>query len=217
MNLFKIAEKLHDYLRCEGVEFSNDGYPIITEDMILKTMPEQILPVDQKYAARNKSKTLLVTFSKDESVYKRLIRLEEDIHMYKEYMGIGGFDLSPRINWDISLQKFNICLNMMADAFLATRGIKIMPNFRTGCLETMSVLANYPKNAWYIVGSLGCAKGHIKLNELYLRTKILLTNPDHLIYYGKLLPSYSSILDEMGVSYTVFTDFQRISRGKEIA
>ncbi|WP_155895234.1 hypothetical protein [Lachnospira multipara] len=33
---------------------------------------------------------------------------------------------------------------------------------------------------------------------------------------GKLKPEYAHILDEYGVQYKVFTDFQRLSRRKEV-
>ena len=52
---------------------------------------------------------------------------------------------------------------------------------------------------------------------MYLRTKLVVTNPDMLIYYGKLKPEYAQILEDYGVNYKVFTDFQRLSRRKEVA
>lgn len=131
------------------------------------------------------------------------------------HKGFGGFDFSPRINWDVNLQRFNLLLSKLADAFLAINGVKLMPNFRTGCLDTFEVLSIYPPNTWYSVGALGCGRGRIKINEMYLRTKLIVTNPNMLIYYGKLKPEYAHILDEYGVQYKVFADFQRLSRRKE--
>lgn len=160
---------------------------------------------------------LLVAFSNDENIYKRLKTLREDLGKYLQYKGFGGFDLSPRIQWDVNLQRFNLLLNKLADAFLAVNGVKLLPNFRTGCLDTFDVLAIYPPNTWYSVGLLGCSRGRVKINSMYLRTKLLVTNPDMLIFYGKLKPEYAYILDEYGVKYKVFTDFQRLSRRKEIA
>ena len=52
---------------------------------------------------------------------------------------------------------------------------------------------------------------------MYLGTKILLASPDMLIYYGKLKDEYAKILDEFGITYRVFPDYQRVSRGKEVA
>ncbi len=214
MDLIELAQDLYDYLVQHNVQFTDDGYPIFTDNMLLREIPEEVLPYDFKFAAKNKKKTILVTYANDEHVYKRLLSLKQDIDVYRQYMGVAGFDLSPRISWDLNLQKFNILLNMMADVYLALNGIKIMPNFRTGSLKTMDILQCYPKNCWFMVGSLGCAKGHVQINEMYLRTKIILTNPDMLIYYGILKSEYKQILEETGINYKVFEDFQSKSRRK---
>jgi hypothetical protein len=216
MDLINIANNLYQYLLANGITFTNEGYPIISKEMLLRDMPEYIIPLGQTYAAKDKSKTLLVSFFNDTVIYKSLLSLTKDIPKYKEYLGFGGFDLSPRINWDINLQKFNILINKLADAYLAVNGVKIMPNFRTGSLNTFDVLSTYPANSWFTVGALGCSNGHYSLNELYLREKIIITNPNMLLYYGKLLPIYQNIIDEFGIDYKVFPDFQRVSR-KEVA
>lgn len=216
MNLFKIAIELERYLRERGIEFNEDGYPIFTEEMLLKDMPEGVCPIGQTYYVKEKSKYILVSFSNDENIYKKLLALQNDVDEYLQYKGFGGFDLSPRINWDVKLQRFNLLLSKLGDAFLAVNGVKLIPNFRTGSLDTFEVLSIYPPNTWYSVGALGCGRGRIKINMMYLGTKLVLTNPDMLIYYGKLKPEYARILDEYGVKYKVFTDFQRLSRRKEV-
>lgn len=217
MDLFNLAIELQDYLVERGVEFTKEGYPIFTEDMLLKEMPEGLCPFGQTYHVKDKSKYLLVSFSNDENIYKKLMSLRNDVDEYLQYKGFGGFDLSPRINWDVNLQRFNLLLSKLADAFLAVNGVKLMPNFRTGCLETFEVLSIYPHNTWFSVGALGCGRGRVKINSMYLRAKLVVANPDMLVYYGKLKPEYAQILDEFGVHYKVFADFQRISRGKEVA
>ena len=55
MDLFKLAEKLYYYLLEHGVEFSKDGYPIITEDMLLKRLPDEVCPFDNTW---NRSRQL---------------------------------------------------------------------------------------------------------------------------------------------------------------
>uniref|UniRef100_I5AT24 Uncharacterized protein n=1 Tax=Eubacterium cellulosolvens (strain ATCC 43171 / JCM 9499 / 6) TaxID=633697 RepID=I5AT24_EUBC6 len=217
MHLIRLAEELEDYVRDKGVEFTEDGYPIFTEEMLLKEMPEGLCPIGNTYYVKDKSKYLLVSFCNDEIIYKKLFSLKNNIDSYREYMGFGGFDLSPRINADVNMQRFNLLLNKLADAYLALNGVKIMPNFRTGCNETFGVLSVYPKNSWYCVGALGCGKGRIKINDFYLRQKLIITNPDMLIYYGKVKPEYASVIEEFGVHYKVFADFQRVSRGKKVA
>ena len=217
MNLFKLANDLQEYLLAKGVNFSKEGYPIFTEDMLLKEIPQGVCPIGQTYYVKDKRNYLLVSFSNDENIYKKLNTLMNDVDEYLQYWGFGGFDLSPRINWDINLQKFNLLLSKLADAFLAINGVKLMPNFRTGCLDTIDVLSIYPQHTWYSVGALGCGRGRIKINEMYLRTKLLVSDPDMLIYYGKLKTEYAEILNDFGVPYKVFTDFQRLSRGKGVA
>ncbi len=219
MDLFSLAETITDYLKRHGVKFSEEGYPNFTDDMLLREVPEEVAPIGRTSFVKDKSRTLLVSFRNDEEIYKYLFSLNDTIKICKSYLGFGGFDLSPRINWDVKLQRFNILLNMLADAYLAVNGIKLMPNFRIGCLETIDVLSSYPQHTWFTVGALGGGRGRIKINKMYLMTKLLITNPDMLIYYGKLKPEYAEILDQYGVSYRVFEDFQRISRKrrKEIA
>ncbi len=215
MNLIQLAENLYQYLIDNGIRFTDDGYPILTDEMILKEMPKQVIPFGQTYACKDKGTALLVSFCKDEIIYRKLLTLEKDVPKYKQYLGFGGFDLSPRINWNINLQKFNILLNCMANTYLALHGVKILPNFRIGCLETINVLNIYPKNCWYSMGTLGCARGHVKINKLFLQTKLIVTNPDMLLIYGNLKPQYKEILDCYGIPYKVFYDFQYVSRGKD--
>lgn len=209
MDLFKLARNLHDELKSEGIEFTEAGFPIFPEEILLKEKPDAIIPMRQKYAIKDPSKTLLCTFDNDEYIYKRLFSLKEDIPFYNSHMGVVGFDLSPRINWLLELQNFNIMLNQMASAYIGVHGAKLMLNFRTGSTHTYDCLAGYPPGAWYVAGSLGCSRGHIPINEMYLRSKILMTRPDTILYYGGLKPEYKKILDEFEIDYYVYPDFKK--------
>lgn len=206
---------MKEYLYKHGVNFTSAGYPIFTEDILSKEIPEGACPIGHTNHIKDKKNFLLVAFCNDEYIYRSIKKLPNELDYYLQFKAFGGFDLSPRINWDIKLQRFNLLINKLADAYLAVNGVKLIPNFRTGCLDTFDVLSIYPPNTWYSVGTLGSSKGHVKINELYLRTKLLITNPDMLIYYGTLKTEYKQILDEFGVPYKVFADFQRLSRGKE--
>ena len=216
MNLIDLSNKLFIFLRENGIKFNEEGFPLFTEKMMLKGIPEQILPLGHTSHVSSKERVLLVAFCNDEYIYKRLFTLEKDIPFYKQFMGFGGFDLSPRINWDLKLQKFNLLLNMMATVYLAIHGVKILPNFRTGCSDTITLLKCYPPNCWFIAGTIGCSRGHIKISSMYLRTKLLIANPDRLIIYGILKKEYQTILEEYGIAYQIFIDYQRVSRRKEV-
>lgn len=67
INLFEFAADLQNELKNSGIVFSDDGYPIFTEDMLLKEEPTYVLPIGQTYAVIDKSKTLSlrILFNRD--------------------------------------------------------------------------------------------------------------------------------------------------------
>ena len=211
MDLFALADKLFNYLSSRGICFTEDGYPIFPEDILLQDIPQEVIPVRQRYAVKEKGTTVLCLFDRDEYLYRRLLHLEDDIGLYRQYMGVGGFDLSPRVGWNITRQRFNILLNQMAAVYLGLQGIKILPNFRTGDIRTFKSLNAYPPGQIFLVGSLGCARGYLHLNEMYLRTKCMITRPKMLLYYGVLRREYRAILEEIGTPYQIYEDFRKRS------
>lgn len=208
MNLFKIAENLKKVLVDLGVCFNSDGYPIIPEEMILQDYPDEMVPFEHRNTCKNPKRTVLTHFSNDELLYRRLKHIDEDIEICKSYMGVVGFDLSPRLGWNIEQQKFNILINQMVNAYRAVNGVKILPNFRIGDIDTISSLDSFPSNCLYAVGTLGCSNGYVSINLFYLRTKLLYKRPNGLLIYGKLMPQYRTVLDEFGVSYRLYEDFK---------
>lgn len=176
--------------------------------MILKYYPDEIVPFEHRHACINKDTTVLSHFSNDELLYRRLRNLEKDISICKEYMGVIGFDLSPRLGWNLEQQKFNLLINQLVNAYRAINGIKILPNFRIGELSTISALDSYPSNCLFAVGTLGCSKGYISINSAILRTKLLYKRPSGLLIYGKFHSEYQNILDEYGIPYKLYQDFK---------
>lgn len=208
MNLFKIADELCFILTNAGIKFTENGYPIIPDKMILKDYPDEIIPFEHRNACINKHTTVLSHFSNDELLYRRLRNLEKDINICKEYMGVVGFDLSPRLGWNLEQQKFNLLINQLLNAYRAVNGIKILPNFRIGELSTISALDSYPSDCLFAVGTLGCSKGYKSINSTILRAKLLYKRPNGLLVYGMLHPEYQNILDEFGIPYRVYQDFK---------
>lgn len=208
MNLFSIADELSSHLIKAGVIFTEDGYPIIPDEMILKKYPDEIIPFEHRNTCINKNTTVLSHFSNDELLYRRLRNLEKDISICKEYMGVVGFDLSPRLGWSLEQQKFNLLLNQLVNAFRAVNGVKIIPNFRIGELSTISALDSYPPNSLFVVGTLGCSKGYKSINSTMLRTKLLYKRPEGILVYGKLHLEYQHIIEEFGIPYRVYQDFK---------
>lgn len=208
MNLFKIADELYFYLTNVGIKFTENGYPIIPDEMILRNYPDEIIPFEHRNACINKHVTVLSHFSNDELLYRRLRNLEKDINICKEYMGVVGFDLSPRLGWNLEQQKFNLLINQLVNAYRAVNGIKILPNFRIGELSTISVLDSYPSNCLFAAGTLGCSRGYKSINSIILRTKLLYKRPNGLLVYGKLHLEYQNVLDELDIPYRVYQDFK---------
>lgn len=210
IDLFKIFAELHGFLKNSGIQFTKEGYPVFRPEFILQETPQEILPFSHRNACKEKSKTAVCFFENDKFLYRRLARLNQDLPVYKEYLGVCGFDLSPRIGWSVESQKFNIALSQMATVYLALNGVKVIPNFRIGNLEeTNSSLAVYPPGSPFALGALGCSQGKVtELEMFFFQTKILYTLPSKLYFYGSLKSEYKKILLESGIPYKVFQDFR---------
>ncbi len=198
-NLIELAQRLEKSLREQGVSFLDTGLPKFPEEIVFRGEPGDLLTFSRRYEARDKKRTILCHFENDEKVYKRLFSLDKEIEIYKEYQGMAGFDLSPRIDWDLNLQWFNILLNRLADVYVGLKGVKILPNFRTGSLETFEVFDVYPDNVPYAVGALGCLRGDQNVNDVLLRFKTICVRPSALYYYGKITKSSERILQDFGI------------------
>lgn len=214
INLFSIAANLHEKLKDAGILFNQFGYPILPPDSILNEIPEEIIPFEHRYECKDPNKTVLCHFVNDELLYTRLKFLDDDIEKLNGYMGVTGFDLSPRQGYDIHLQKFNIYLSQMVNAYRAMNGIKILPNFRTGDLSTLDCLNSYPPKSTFAVGTLGCARGNVEANKLLLKAKILCARPKRFLIYGTLKDCYAEILNDYGIPYRVYENHQKVSRRK---
>lgn len=217
-NLYFLSDYLYNYLIQHGIEFNQYGYPLIPEECIIREEPEEMIPYEHRNACMNPAKTTICYFSNDETLYPRLNKLDADIKALSKYMGVCGFDLSPRREYDKSLQEFNLLLNRMIDAYRAVNGIKILPNFRTGNISTLNSLSAYPSKSFYVAGTLGCFRRQVVQGDILLRAKILYARPKKLFIYGKLRQVYRETLNEFGQDYRCFEDFRSASwPGKKVA
>ncbi len=165
--------------------------------MLLNEEPEEIVPFDNKNSCKNPNRSVVCYYEKDEKLYRRLLKLDSDTIILKKYMAVAGFDLSPRLQTDLKNQKFNILLNRMIDVYRATNGIKILPNFRIGDLETLDSLSTYPVGSCFAVGTLDCSCWKVTEADLsYMMAKLLYIRPSKLFIYGKLKEEYKRILEK---------------------
>lgn len=220
MNLFQTYHRLYTYLKQNGIEFSEDGYPVFREEMFTDETPDEIFPFNRRNECKNKKKTALCTCQVDKEVYPKIEHLDQDLDEWKSYMACIVFDLSPRIEWRTEIQKFNICLNQMAAIYLALHGVKLIGNFRIGDFNTVGALHSYPNKTCFLVGSLGCTK-YLTLEDLeYFSTKILVALPKKFYFYGKLDKHVEKLIKGYEIPYKVFpsrreTSFAKYSEARE--
>ena len=210
IDLFAIADELYKYLTDHGIRFNRFGYPVIPTDNLLNDIPDEIVPYEHKNAAVDKKRTVLCHFANDEHLYRRVKKYKDDIDILREYMGATGFDLSPRVTWDIRKQRFNILISRMIDTYRVMNGVKLLQNFRSGSIDTLDSMTA-PPGMMYAVGTLGCARGYFKYNEYLLKAKLLLLRPSKLLVYGRINQRYIDILDDFNQTYIVYPDFKSLS------
>lgn len=208
INLIEYADRLYLYLKEHGIKFNCHGFPVFPQEYLLTEIPDEILPFHHRNAAKDKSRTVICFYEEDDELYKILMNLDSVAEECSAYMGICGFDLSPCIFWDIRQQKFNLLLSQLVTLYIATKGIKVIPNFRIGNLETLPALLSYPKKSMFCVGSLGCSRKVSDFNMVQFRTKVFCSRPARLLYYGKILRPYLIFLQEEEVPYKVYMDFR---------
>ena len=208
IDLITYADNLYNYLKNQGIGFNQYGYPIVPKELLLDKTPDDILPYNHRNAAKDKSKALICFYEEDEELYRHLNNLDYVAAECSKFMGVVGFDLSPCIFWDIKQQRFNLLLSQLVTLCIAIKGSKIVPNFRIGKLETVSVLCSYPADSMFCLGSLGCSKKVSAFNLMQFKTKVLYTRPKNLLYYGKILPPYKEFLNDLGIPYKAYMDFR---------
>jgi len=204
MNLFLLYDHLYNYLVLRGIKFNEYGFPIFRKEMFTNEIPEEILPFKNRSECKNKKKTALCTFQIDHEVYPKLFSLEKNLEEWKQYLACIVFDLSPRIEWKTSVQKFNICLNQMASIYLALNGVKLIANLRVGGEDTFCALESYPSGINYAVGTLGCTKYSSEEDLIYFQCKLVLSAPKYLLIYGTLDKDTKDLLEGLGIKYRVY-------------
>lgn len=214
INLIELANNLYTDLKNTGIEFNRYGFPVFPKEFLLNETPEEILPFHHRNAAKDRVKAVISFYEEDEELYHRLKKLDFVANECSKYMGIVGFDLSPCVFWNIQQQKFNVLLSQLITLYIATKGSKVIPNFRIGRLETLPALLSYPTESIFCVGSLGCSRKVTDFNLNQFKTKVLYSRPKKLLYYGKVLPPYKDFLDTLGIPVKSYVDYRTRSYHK---
>ena len=216
MDFLMLIDKFTKYLQEKGFPFSEEGYPLFEKQMFLTEEPDLIVPVNQRKNRRviNKKKTLIAFYCGDKLIYRRIVKLPEEIEEYQPYMGVIGCDITVTKDMDIEWQRAIILLNQLVMAIFATNGIKIVLNTRMGSKETRDMFKYFPKGVMIASGFRGGTRKHIRNNFEYT-SKVLYFLPNKLLIYGKCHNSVLRGLSQLGIECIVYSDFRELC--KEVA
>ena len=88
-DIIRIADEYLSYL--EGkIDFSENGFPIFKKEMFLNEEPELIVPYYNRHhrVVKDPRKTVICFFGSDESLYRRLENVFDDIDEYRSFQGV---------------------------------------------------------------------------------------------------------------------------------
>ena len=94
--IIKWCDEKISFLKQNKIQFVN-GIPVIPEEMLYSDIPDMI----DTFAHRNEipaeiaKKSLVSYFDDDTNLINRLLNVDNEISVLRQYSGICGFDLSP--------------------------------------------------------------------------------------------------------------------------
>jgi len=182
--------------------------------MFLTEEPDLIVPFYNRNnkVVLNPKKTVLCFYSPDVDLYRRMENVINDIHIYKEYMGVIGLDITVTDDMDYEWQKFIMLLNQLFLAVLACNGIKIIMNARIGSPISIENFKAVPKNIIWATSFLGCVKLRSEADFSFI-SKVLKIMPTKLLIYGKHEIIAEKQLDNMGITFRIYADIHRLTKG----
>ena len=220
MNEIELVERYTAYLKENGVEFYENGFPKFKPNWIIKDKPKVIVPFSKRqYCWQDKQEISICYFDKDEHLYPRFDKVFEEIKILKEYHSVCMMDISVSPLMLDEVQRMNLLLNLLYTCVLAVNDIKIIPSFRTGNFETLQLLIkSVGYSDYWVMGAVGTQQ--IRSNAFYeylFRTKCILILPKHLLCYGRPNKNTANCLDEYGIEFRpIYKDFRSLSYSKEV-
>lgn len=200
------------------IPFDDKGWPVFSTSSFLASWPQLTIPFDYRNSIHicDKNQILLNFFSGDARIYPRFQKLEKEIDIYREYLGVVFPDITVTSDMDIDFQKTIILANHLFAAYLAVNGVKIVCNTRTGGLPPSYCFDNIPRGVMCASGFLGCQNAQRFHDAALYMDKILTVLPGKLLIYGKRDLFVDMQLDRLGINYRYFMDFHRICRKKTV-
>ncbi len=78
LNMYQTIASLETFLKKQHIPFK-DGFPVIPENLLLRELPNEILPHPHHLKAMNPCRSLICHFSQDDVLYLTLKNLDERI------------------------------------------------------------------------------------------------------------------------------------------
>ena len=220
MNEIENVERYTAYLKEKGVEFYENGFPILKPNWIITTKPKVMAPFNKRhYYWQSKRDISICYFDKDEHLYPRLDKVFEEIKILKDYHSVCMMDISISPLMLDEVQRMNLLLNLLYTCVVAVNGIKIIPSFRIGDYDTLKLLmASVGQSDFWVIGAVGTQQTRNNAFYEYLfRTKCLLVMPKHLLSYGRPNNNTIKCLEDYGIeSKTFYKDFRSLSYSGEV-
>ncbi len=212
IDIIEVTDKYLSYLTGR-IDFSDNGFPIFTRDMFLNEEPELIVPYYNRHnkIVKNPERTLICFFCSDNSLYRRLENVFDDVSEYKQYMGVIGLDITVTADMDREWQDAIMLLNQLFLAVLACNGIRIVMNARIGEPHSVNNLRLFPKNTMWATSFLGCDNLQAETDFSFI-SKVLSLMPSNLLIYGKHDKIAEKQLSVMGIPYRIYTDYHRLTK-----
>lgn len=210
--MLQCIDQYYEYLHIRKQKFTSDGFPIISPECYLNTVPKFIVPFyhrNDKHITAPK-KTVIAFFDKDRNIYPRFDKIFNDIPEYKKFMGVASPDITLTEDMDPEWQNMIALANQLFIAILAINGIKIILNTRSG-INFQYIFAHIPHNLMCISSTLGCSKKQPAYDFSYLK-KILYLSPSILLIYGTHNLTSDANLSRMGIQYKYYPDFHTYSK-----
>ncbi len=213
LELMYITDNLYAYLK-EKINFDSKGWPIFQRNHFLNEWPEDMVTFDNRnsHLISQKANTLLCFYMGDIQNYRRFKTIQQDIPIYKQYVGVVIPDITITEDMDDELQEMLMLANQLFAACLAVNGVKIVFNTRNGNIDTLYNFRHIPRNIMCASGFLGCKNSSDYLSAARYINKILLLMPEKLIIYGKHDIVVDNQLDCLGINYRYYSDFHTRSK-----
>lgn len=201
-------------LETAGIPFADNGFPILPQKAFAIKIPQNVLmyPCSKASQSPAPSRTILCCFERDRDLIRHLRHLNERIVIWQHFFAFAGFDLSVCNNRPIAEQIQNLWINSLVTAFVASKGIRIVPNFRCGSLSSVRFMASYPQGVPVAVGAHGSARIITPVDIATLKLKIGMTRPSEALVYGTTEPRCRRVLAETETTFRCFPDYRSICR-----